>query len=144
MFYKIHKNKSPFNLLNLYWRKHLYILHLRMLRMLFRWSKLNITFSKTLFYHLQPFVKLKVLTCSIALSSNFIRTTSKNFFNCYNHKRIRLMTRLCIGWAFYVNINSIIILKTALILFVVMVWISSEFLTFFSTVPYLIIKELLS
>ena len=96
MFYKIHKNKSPFNLLNLYWRKHLYILHLRMLRMLFRWSKLNITFSKTLFYHLQPFVTLKVLTCSIALSSNFIRTTSKKFFNCYNHKRIRLMTRLCI------------------------------------------------
>ena len=27
----------------------------------------------------------------------FIRPTPRSFFNCYNHKGIRLMTRLCLG-----------------------------------------------
>ena len=56
----------------------------------------------------------------------FIRPTPRSFFNCYNLKRIRLI---------YVKINSITMFKTA---FVVVVWISSQFVTFFSTVPYLI------
>ena len=27
----------------------------------------------------------------------FFKTTPRGFFNCYNHKEIRLMTRLCLG-----------------------------------------------
>ena len=37
--------------------------------------------------------------------------------------------------------NSIKIFSTVLILIVVAVWISNQRLTFFSTVPYLMIKE---
>ena len=74
----------------------------------------------------------------------FFRPTPRSFFNCYNHKGIRLMTRPLGEWAVYVNINSITIFKTVLILFAVVVWISNQRLTFFSTVPYLMIKESLS
>ena len=74
----------------------------------------------------------------------FFRPTPRSFFNCYNHKGIRLMTRPLGEWAVYVNINSITIFKTVLILFAVVVWISNQRLTFFSAVPYLMIKQSLS
>ena len=70
----------------------------------------------------------------------FFRPTPRSFFNCYNHKGIRLMTRPLGEWAVYVNINSITIFKTVLILFAVVLWISNQRLTFFSTVHYLMIK----
>ena len=57
------------------------------------------------------------------------RPYSKGLFNCYNHKWSRLRTRIRLV---LVNINSITISKTALILFVVVVWISNQLLTFFS------------
>ena len=43
------------------------------------------------------------------------------------------MTRPLGEWAVYVNINSITIFKTVLILFAVVVWISNQRLTFFSS-----------
>ena len=61
----------------------------------------------------------------------FFRPTPRSFFNCYNHKGIRLMTRPLGEWAVYVDINSITIFKTALILLAVVVWISNQSLTFF-------------
>ena len=55
------------------------------------------------------------------------------------------MTRLLLGLSHnYVNINSITTFKTVLILFLVVVWISNQRLTFFSTVRDLMIKETLS
>ena len=45
---------------------------------------------------------------------------------CYKHKGYGLMTRLRLGLVHSMNINSIIIYKTVLYLFVVMVWISNN------------------
>ena len=74
----------------------------------------------------------------------FFRPTPRSFFNCYNHKGIRLMTRPLGEWAVYVNINSITIFKTVLILFAVVLWILNQRLTFFFTVHCLMIKQSLS
>ena len=60
----------------------------------------------------------------------FFRPTPRSFFNYYNHKGIRLMSRPLGEWVVYVNINSITIFKTVLIPFVVVVWISNQRLTF--------------
>ena len=64
----------------------------------------------------------------------FSRPTPRSFFNCYNHKAIRLMTRPLGEWTVYVNMNSITIFKTVLILFAVVVWISNQRLNFFSLI----------
>ena len=55
----------------------------------------------------------------------------------------QLMTRLRLGLS-HLREHSITIFKTVLLLFAVVVWISNQRLTFFSTVPYLMIKESLS
>ena len=62
----------------------------------------------------------------------FSRPTPRSFFNCYNHKGITLMTRPLGEWTVYVNMNSITIFKTVLILFALVVWISNQLLTFLS------------
>ena len=117
------------------------------------WLKLNITFLKNTFFpsaiiewnKLDPAIRnaesLGIFKSNIL---KFFRPTPRSFFNCYNHKGIRLMTRPLGEWAVYVNINSITIFKTVLILFAIVIWISNQRLTFFSTVPYLVIKESLS
>ena len=65
----------------------------------------------------------------------FFRPTPRSFFNCYNHKGIRLMTRPLGEWAVYVNINSITIFKTVLILFAVVLWILNKNVSLFSPLP---------
>ena len=74
----------------------------------------------------------------------FFRPTPRSFFNCYNHKGIRLMTRLRLGRSRLREHNSITIFKTVLILFPFVLWISNQRLTFLSTVHYLMIKQSLS
>ena len=54
----------------------------------------------------------------------------------------QLMTRLRLGLS-HLREHSITIFKTVLLLFAVVVWISNQRLTFFSTVPYLMIMNLL-
>ena len=70
----------------------------------------------------------------------FFRPTPRSFFNCYNHKRIRLMIRPLGEWAVHMNINSITIFKTVLFLFAVVVWILNQRLTFFSLILWLLLK----
>ena len=74
----------------------------------------------------------------------FIRPTPRGFFNCYNHKGIRLTTRLHLGLSHLRENKFSHNHKTVLILFAVVVWISNQRLTFFSTVLCLMIKESLS
>ena len=54
------------------------------------------------------------------------------------------MTRIRLGLSHLRQHNLITISETVLILFAVVLWISDERLTFFSTLPYLMIKESLS
>ena len=71
----------------------------------------------------------------------FFRPTPRRFFNCYNHKGIRLMTRLRLGLSrlrdhkFNYNFQNCIdpLCSCAMVI--------ESRLTFFSTVHYLIIKE---
>ena len=151
MFYKIYKNKSPFYLFNLIPEKtssyatrnvdciplikikHNFFKNTFLPSAIIEWNKLDLAIRNA--------ESLGIFKSNIL---KFFRPTPRSFFNCYNHKGIRLMTRPLGEWAVYVNINSITIFKTVLILFAVVVWISNQRLTFFSTVPYLMIKESLS
>ena len=54
------------------------------------------------------------------------------------------MTRIRLGLSHLRQHNLITISETVLIIFAVVLWISDERLTFFSTLPYLMIKESLS
>ena len=56
----------------------------------------------------------------------FFRPTPRSFFNCYNHKGIRLMTRLRLGLSRLRDLNSITIFKTVLILVAVVLWLSNH------------------
>ena len=151
MFYKIYKNKSPFYLFILkpakissYATRNVDCVPLIKIK--------HNVFKNTFFpYAISEWNELHPAIqnagCLGIFKGNilkFIRPTSRSFFNCYNHKGIRLMTGPLGEWAVYVNINSITIFKTVLILFAVVIWISNQRLTFFSTAPYLMIKESLS
>ena len=151
MFYKIYKNKSPFYLFNLIPEKtssyatrnvdcislikikHNFFKNTFFPSAIIEWNKLDLAIRNA--------ESLGIFKSNIL---KFFRPTPRSFFNCYNHKGIRLMTRPLGEWAVYVNINSITIFKTVLILFAIVIWISNQRLTFFSTVPYLVIKESLS
>ena len=151
MFYKIYKNKSPFYLFNLIPEKtssyatrnvdciplikikHNFFKNTFLPSAIIEWNKLDLAIRNA--------ESLGIFKSNIL---KFFRPTPRSFFNCYNHKGIRLMTRPLGEWAVYVNINSITIFKTVLILFAIVIWISNQRLTFFSTVPYLVIKESLS
>ena len=74
---------------------------LREMLMVFRWSRSNVTFSKTLSSQLKSLNGTIWNAESFGIfKSNilkFIRPTLRNLFNCYNHGGIRLMTPLRLG-----------------------------------------------
>ena len=104
MFYKIYKNKSPFYLFNLIPEKtssyatgnvdyiplikikHNFFKNTFFPSAIIEWNKLDPTIRNTESFGI---FKSNIL--------KFIRPTPRSFFNCYNHKEIRLMTRLCLG-----------------------------------------------
>ena len=101
MFYKIYKNKSPFYLFNLIPEKtssyttrnvdciplikikHNFLKNTFFPSTIIEWNKLDPTFRNAESFDI---FKSNIL--------KFIRPTRRSFFNCYNHKGIRLMTRL--------------------------------------------------
>ena len=104
MFYKIYMNNSPFYLFNLipektssYATRNVDCIPL---------IKIKHDFFKNTFFpyaiiewnKLDPDIRnsesLSIFRSNIF---KFIRPTPRNFFNCYNHKGIRLMTRLWVG-----------------------------------------------
>ena len=127
MFQKIYKNKSPFYLFNLILEKtsfyatrnvdsiplikikHEFFKSTFFPSTIIGWSKLDPTIRNAESFGI---FKSNIL--------KFIRPTPRSFSNCYNHKGIRLMTRLRLGLS-HLNINSITIFKTVLILLVVVV-----------------------
>ena len=104
MFYKIYKNKSPFNLFKVilektssYATKNVAGIPLIKIKRNFfkntffpsgiiEWNKLDPTIRNAESFGI---FKSNIL--------KFIRPTPRSFFNCYNHKGIRLMTRLRLG-----------------------------------------------
>ena len=127
MFQKIYKNKSPFYLFNLILEKtsfyatrtvdsiplikikHDFFKSTFFPSTIIAWSKLDPTIRNA--------ESVGIFKSNIL---KFIRPTPRSFSNCYNHKGIRLMTRLRLGLS-HLNINSITIFKTVLILLVVVV-----------------------
>ena len=101
MFYKIYKNKSPFYLFNsipektfsyatrnvdcipLIKIKHNFFKNTFFPSATIEWNKLDFTIRNAESFGI---CKSNIL--------KFIRPTPRSFFNCYNHKGIRLMTRL--------------------------------------------------
>ena len=73
-------------------------LHLFMLREIliaFLWLKLNIFFSKTFIEWNKPDPAIRNSeSLGIFKILKFFRPSPRGFFNCHNHKGIRLMTRL--------------------------------------------------
>ena len=127
MFQKIYKNKSPFYLFNLILEKTSFYAtgNVDSISLI----KIKHEFFKSTFFpstivgwsKLDPTIR-NAESVGIFKSNilKFIRPTPRSFSNCYNHKGIRLMTRLCLGLS-HLNINSITIFKTVLILLVVVV-----------------------
>ena len=72
----------------------------------------------------------------------FIRPAPNSVWNCYNSKGIKLIMWLWLGRL--KNISSTIIFEIRLIPYAVVVMILNQNLNFFSTVPYLLMKEALS
>ena len=127
MFQKIYKNKSPFYLFNLILEKTSFYAtrNVDSIPLI----KIKHEFFKSTFFpstiaawsKLDPTIR-NAESVGIFKSNilKFIRPTPRSFSNCYNHKGIRLMTRLRLGLS-HLNINSITIFKTVLILLVVVV-----------------------
>ena len=104
MFYKIYKSKSPFYQFNLIPEKtssyatknadciplikikHNFFKNTFFPSAIIEWNKLDPTIQNAESFGIFKSHILK-----------FIRPTPRSFFNCYNHKRIGLMTRLCLG-----------------------------------------------
>ena len=75
----------------------LYLFMLQEILIAFLWLKLNIIFSKTLIEWNKPDPAIRNSESLGIFKSNilkFFRPTPRGFFNCHNHKGIRLMTRL--------------------------------------------------
>ena len=103
MVYKIYKNKSPFYLFNLipektfsYTTRNVDCIPLTKIKhnlfkntffpsVIIEWNKLDPTIRNA---ESCGIFKINILKS--------IRPTPRKFFNCYNHKGIRLMTRLCL------------------------------------------------
>ena len=101
MFYKIYKNKSPFYLFNLIPEKtssyatrnvdcislikikHNFFKNTFFPSAIIEWNKLDLAIRNA--------ESLGIFKSNIL---KFFRPTPRSFFNCYNHKGIRLMTRL--------------------------------------------------
>ena len=151
MFYKIYKSKSPFYLFNLIPEKtsshatrnadcipliktkHKCFKNTFFSSAIIEWNKQDPTIWNA--------ESLGIFRSNIF---KFIRPTPRRFFNCYNHKGIRLMTRFCLGLSHLRKLKFYQVFKTVLILFADVVWISNQRPTFFSTVPYLMRKKSLS
>ena len=151
MFYKIYKSKSPFYLFNLIPEKtsshatrnadcipliktkHKCFKNTFFSSAIIEWNKQDPTIWNA--------ESLGIFRSNIF---KFIRPTPRRFFNCYNHKGIRLMTRFCLGLSHLRKRKFYQVFKTVLILFADVVWISNQRPTFFSTVPYLMRKKSLS
>ena len=104
MFYKIYKNKSPFYLFNLIPEKtssyatrnvdcislikikHNFFKNTFFPSAIIEWNKLDLAIRNA--------ESLGIFKSNIL---KFIRPTPSCFYNCYNHKGIRLMTRLRLG-----------------------------------------------
>ena len=104
MFYKIYKNKSPFYLFNLIPEKtssyatrnvdcislikikHNFFKNTFFPSAIIEWNKLDLAIRNA--------ESLGIFKSNIL---KFFRPTPRSFFNCYNHKGIRLMTRLRLG-----------------------------------------------
>ena len=104
MLYKIYKNKSPFYFFNLILEKissyatrnvgcvslikikHNLFKNTFFPSTIIEWNKLDLTIRNAESFGI---FKRNIL--------NFIRPIRRSFFNCYNHKRNRPMTRLCLG-----------------------------------------------
>ena len=131
MFYKFHKNKCSFKLFKLIPEKHTYVTRnvygIPLIKI-----KHNI-FKNTFFPYV--IIEWNKLDPNIWNAENF---------GIFNHNGIRLMTRLSLGLSHprehKFNHNS----QNCVNLFVVVVWISNQCLSFFSTVPYVMIKQPLS
>ena len=105
MFYKIYKNKSPLYLLNLRPEKA-FSYATRNVDCIPLIKKIKHNFFKNTFFSSaiiewnKPHPTIQNAECFGIFKSNFlkfIRPTTRSFFNCYNPKGIRLMTRLCLG-----------------------------------------------
>ena len=104
MFYKIYKSKSPLYLLNLrpektssYATRNVDCIPL--IKIKHNFFK-NTFFSSAIIEWNKPHPTIQNAECFGIFKSNFlkfIRPTPRSFFNCYNSKGIRLMTRLCLG-----------------------------------------------
>ena len=104
MFYKIYKNKSPFYIFNLIPEKtssnatrnvdciplikikHTFFKNTFFSSAIIEWNKLDPGIWKA--------ESLGILKSNIL---KFLKSTPRSFFNCYNYKGIRLMTRLRLG-----------------------------------------------
>ena len=104
MYYKIYKNKSPFYLFNLISKKtssyatrnadciplvkikHIFFRNTFFPSAIIEWNKLDPVIRNA--------ESLGIFKSNIL---QFIRPTPRGFFNCFNHKGIRLMTRLRLG-----------------------------------------------
>ena len=147
MFQKIYKNKSPFYLFNLILEKtsfyatrnvdsiplikikHEFFKSTFFPSTIIAWSKLDPTIRNA--------ESVGIFKSNIL---KFIRPTPRSFSNCYNHKGIRLMTRLRLGLShlhkhkFNHNFQNCINPPCSC------GRMSNQRLTFLSTVPYLMIK----
>ena len=150
MFYKIYKNKSPFYLFNLIPEKTSYTTRNTDCIPLI---KIKHNFFKNTFF-LSTIIEWNKLDHTIRYAESFgifksnilklIRPTPRSFFNCYNHKGIRLMTRLRLGLShlrehkFNHNFQNCINPLCSCGMDI------ESTPHFFSTAPYLMIKESLS
>ena len=138
MFYKTYKNKSPFNLFKVipgktssYATRNVDGIPLIKIKRNFLKSTLFPS-AITELNKLDPTIwNAKSFGIFKTDILKFVRPTPRSVFNCCNHKGIRLITRLRVGLSHLREDNSIIIFKTALIVYIVVVGISNQLLTFF-------------
>ena len=151
MFYKIYKNKNSLNLFKLipdkassYATRNVDGIPLIKIKRNFfkktffpsaiiEWSKLDPTNQNAESFGI---FKSNIL--------KFIRPAPRRSFNCYNHKGIRIVARLRVGLSHLREHKFNQSFQNCIIVSVVVVWILNQLLTFFSTIPYLMIKESLS
>ena len=106
MFYKIYKNKRPFYLFNLIPEKTSYVTRnidcVPLIKIEHNFLK-NTFFSSAIIECIKLDPPIRNAESFGIFKSNilkFIRSTLRSFFNCYNHKGIRLVIRLRLGLSY--------------------------------------------
>ena len=105
MFYKIYKKKGPFDIFNLIPKKtSSYATRnidcIPLIRMKDDFFK-NTFLPSAIIAKLDPTIwNAENVGTSKSNIIKFIRPTPRSFFNCYNHKGIRLKARLCLGLSY--------------------------------------------